>query len=449
MPEHVLEDGIRLIKGLRALGEALGYHVIPEMPVKQEQSNPPAVDVAWLSEAGQIYPLMIFEVESRVTNAVTSNAAKVFGQTNQEFEKPLFFFHAFIKGGQNTSRLEPLLRLFGTYNYRYYLLARGESTALVKDVLSQHRRLSQSLNLLAIVPVLKGLEWQGIDLSAVVSTIEELGFERNNNALLTGYAKLSRTHPEFQDYFLRYLQAQNATHGQPIPTNYPSYFGKLWSELIHIGLLAAAEPKVEYIHRLQQWQEGTKGSGGLSAIGPHFGLSQDYDDFIFHLAGPLWSLIAALMRDLPEAGQYIAGQCYSILSGMEDGHALPKYSIPFALWMLHIAASSPLASKEFEFARNHINGRGGISSQVLYRPVIYSSEEPYKPYRPQRIPGLEEFIKGYGGIIIDSTERRFEAISLGVDTLLFDQELMDVWPMQLVRVLSGRSSPAATGASRT
>ncbi len=104
---------------------------------------------------------MIFEVETRTTNAFANNAVKVFGQPNQDFEKPLFFFHIFLKGGRGTSRLKTLIYTFGSHNYRHYLLARGESTALLKDIFSQQRRLTRSLDLLALVSVLKRPEWQG------------------------------------------------------------------------------------------------------------------------------------------------------------------------------------------------------------------------------------------------------------------------------------------------
>src|SRR5215469_1005513 len=103
MPEHTLVRGKQIIEGLSDLGRALDYFVKPEMPVRREQTNPPAVDVAWLSEEGQSFPLMIFEIESSATNTIANNPVKVFGQPNQEFEKPLFFFHIIVRGGLRVS----------------------------------------------------------------------------------------------------------------------------------------------------------------------------------------------------------------------------------------------------------------------------------------------------------------------------------------------------------
>ncbi len=250
---------------------------------------------------------------------------------------------------------------------------------------------------------------------------------------------LSQTYPEFREHFLRYLQTLDAVRNSSICVGYPSYFGHSWASLIHIGLLAAAYPKAEYVGRLQEWQEN---SFNLSMIGPHFNLSRDYDDFIILFAGPLWALIAALMHDLPEAGPYIAKQCRFILSGMEDGRVRPEYSIPFALWMLHVAASSPLAAEDFERARRHINEHGGVSAQLLYNPQIHYLDDPYKPDSPREVPELREFIQGYGATALDPMERRSVAIALGINALVSDEEFLDVMPMQLMQALSGRTNTA-------
>jgi len=61
------------------LGRALDYFVESEKSVVFHQNNPPAVDIAWLAEEGQKFPLMIFEVESKATNSIANNVVKVFG----------------------------------------------------------------------------------------------------------------------------------------------------------------------------------------------------------------------------------------------------------------------------------------------------------------------------------------------------------------------------------
>jgi hypothetical protein len=91
MSGHSSQPGIRVIAAIASLGGALGYSVRTELPVEQ-RANAPAVDVAWFSDEEQFYPLMIFEVESATTNAMANNPTKVYGQTQEKFERPLFFF---------------------------------------------------------------------------------------------------------------------------------------------------------------------------------------------------------------------------------------------------------------------------------------------------------------------------------------------------------------------
>lgn len=443
MPEHTLEKGKQVIEGLTSLGQALGYFVRPEMPVGREQFNPSAVDVAWLSEKDQEFPLMIFEVESRATNTIANNAVKVLGQPNQEFEKPLFFFHIIVRGGQHSSHIEPLRTQFGTHNYRHYRLALKEDTLLVKDIFSQHRRITRKLNLSLIVSALRNRAWQGIDLESVLLHIEALGFERGQGTFLPSYALLSKKFPELQKQFLRYLRARFASSNLIKEyDNYPSYLGQQWSYPIHIGLLTAngtPEEKVTYLHKLQQWQD----TPPLTMIGPHFGLSRDYDWFILNFAGPLWALVAALMHDLPEAGLYIAQQCRAIILEMKS--APSDLSIFTALWMLHIAASSELAEEEFEIARNYINERGGIPTELLYEPpeeLIFDPEAGKENYprwisnRPnlKLVPALKNFRIEYNAQVLTPEQYYSDAITLGIEALI-EEEIWHTYSPRLVRLL--------------
>ncbi len=445
MPEHTLEKGKQVIEGLTSLGQALDYFVRLEMPVKREQFNPSAVDVAWLSEKDQEFPLMIFEVESSATNTIANNAVKVLGQPNQEFEKPLFFFHIIVRGGQHSSHIEPLRTQFGTHNYRHYRLALKEDTILVKDIFSQHRRITRKLDLSSIILALRNRAWQGIDLESVLLHIEALGFESGQGTFLPSYALLSKKFPELQKQFLRYLRARFAS-SNPIKEydNYPSYLGHQCSYPIHIGLLTAIgtpEEKVKYLQKLQQWQDNPLFLPSM--IGPHFGLSRDYDWFILNFAGPLWALVAALMHDLPEAGLYIAQQCRALILEMKS--APPDLSIFTALWMLHIAASSELAEEEFEIARNYINERGGIPAELLYEPpeVLSFDPEAGKEAYPRWIsnstnlklvPALKNFRVGYNAQVLTPEQYCSEAITLGIDALI-EEEIWNTYSSKLVHLL--------------
>jgi hypothetical protein len=112
MAEHKLTYGIEIIDKLFKLGGLLDYHCEKEYPVDKEDAS--AVDVAWFFEPGQKYPLFIFEVESKTTNAIPANPLKIFGETNQKFEKPLFLFHLLLTGGQESGKIKQLERTYGT-----------------------------------------------------------------------------------------------------------------------------------------------------------------------------------------------------------------------------------------------------------------------------------------------------------------------------------------------
>jgi hypothetical protein len=178
-------------------------------------------------------------------------------------------------------------------------------------------------------------------------------------------------------------------------------------------------------------------------IGPHFGLSRDYDWFILNFVGPFWALIAALMHDIPEAGLYIAQQYKSLILGMKlFPHDLSIFS---ALWMLHIAASSALAEEEFEIVRKYINERGGIPTELLYEPpgvLMFEPEvgdEGYPKWISSRsdlklVPTLKNFRLGYNAQTLSPQQHRSEAISLGIETLI-EEEIWNTWSSRLVRLL--------------
>jgi hypothetical protein len=144
--EHRLPQGRAIIDSIAALGNALGYWVEREFHVdKAEGGEPPAGDIAWFSEEHQKFPLMIFEVETSPGAAMANNPLKVFSQDADSFEKPLFFFHLIVSGGQASSRVRNLTKQYSSLNYRVYRLGAGEGTKFVCDVLEQHRRVGSGL----------------------------------------------------------------------------------------------------------------------------------------------------------------------------------------------------------------------------------------------------------------------------------------------------------------
>src|SRR5487761_1486788 len=113
---HTLPLGKAWIENLTRLGKALGYRVEEEFDVAQPGQEPAPVDLAWLRSAQDRFPLFIIEVETRPSGQMTYNAAKVFSQDTDLFEKPLFLFHLVLAGGQTSGRLQTATSMFGQFN---------------------------------------------------------------------------------------------------------------------------------------------------------------------------------------------------------------------------------------------------------------------------------------------------------------------------------------------
>lgn len=385
---------------------------------------------------------MIFEVESSATSGVASNATKVFGQINEEFEKPLFFFHVIVRGGQDTSRLDAARGEFGRHNYRHYRLALGERKILLRDILLQNRRLSQAIDLSSVVPALMHPQWQSVEIEEILCYIEDAQYVDPRGSFLPTYGLLTGIYPQFQSQFTRYLhKLDGATQLSRVDLGYQTYIGRQWAEPIHIGILAASsgsEHRERYLDRLRDWQEH---STFLPMIGPFFGQARDYDEFIIHLAGPLWALIAALLRDLPQAGRYIAGQYKDILAEMQSRDFPPHITVPTAQWMLLIAASA-LAEEEFELARHHINGAGGLPEGLLYQPLSVPEPDQVATFekamgknsRRIGVPVLQEYISTYRTSVLNPEDRQASVVSLGIAALV-QEGIWINWSPTLVNLL--------------
>ncbi|MFF5383358.1 hypothetical protein [Pedobacter suwonensis] len=366
MAEHKLKFGIEIIDRLFALGQILEYHCEKEYPVDAENNS--AVDVAWLYEQGQQYPLFIFEIESKTTNAIPANPLKVFGENNQTFEKPLFLFHLLLSGGQESGKIQQLERIFGTYNYRIYRFSLDEETTLVKDILSQHRRLT---NRLQVIPFIAGIKerWDEIDLSTIICHIEDLGFEKGTGIITPSYAQLSLVYPELKEHFLRRL-AINATKETTLyeAEAYDTYLGNTWFVPIHLGILAAVAQdnnRFEYFTKFKIWQEE---STYIKQIGPSFGLSRDYDLFILGMSGAFFGLLFVLFSKVEQAKVYIADQLFEIVK--KSDHYDWEQQIFNALWLIHISSNIHNGKEMFEYARNLINSGGGIPEAIYNSPEI-------------------------------------------------------------------------------
>jgi hypothetical protein len=392
MSQHRLRNGKLIIDWVTSLGRALGYSVRAEMPV-EDRPKAPAVDVAWFTEGEQKYPLMIFEIESKATNAMANNPAKVFGQPSGQFERPLFFFHIIVSSGRETSRIKHLEGVFGSHNYRVYSLDKNMATQLVKDILGQHRRIRSQIDVGAFSRALIASPSLSAETGEVLDQAAELGF---HGSYLHDLAKWGAMDPERKGLFLRHLrERQIQGRWRNTDAGYETWLGRDWSFPIHLGLLFVHSPqeRVKIFEQLQWWQER---SSYMSQIGPHFGLSREYDLFIMGAAGGLWAVVAALTVGDDRFAQYIAQQLVLIVKALGQ-----KQSVAWlhpAVWGLHISASGR-DEAVFGLLRAFVNERGGMPPQLLYHPpavVAVDGDEEWRDATKQSaqpVPEFKEFIK--------------------------------------------------------
>lgn len=379
MGNHKLEKGKTLISDLVELGKILGYFSKPEFPIDKSRKNSPAVDVAWVSDENHEFPLMIFEVESKIIGSIANNPTKVFGLPNESFEKPLFFFHIFLKTPENSSKVDNLKNLFGLYNYRTYDFSKDdEHTRFLCDILSQHRRLYRKIDLEGVLFSLKNSSWEFLDLSKVLIHIEKLYFDAK---YLKTYATFCLNDINFKKHYLRFLKSYLEVYPKKYNfQDYETYWGYEWVDPIHYAILVNSDKyhQNDYLDKLISWQDN---STYLSMIGPHFGISREYDEFIICLASPFLAFLSTLMRNCKDGMFYICKQLNAILEGLS---AFDKeISFFTAIWLLHVAAACK-SVKYFNFAKNFVNDRGGISERFLYLPpnsIPFISDEDVLEYK--------------------------------------------------------------------
>lgn len=364
MAEHKLEHGLQIIDKLFRLGGILGYHTEKEHPV--DNVNNSAVDVAWLFEAGQMYPLFIFEIESATTNTIVANPSKIFGEPNEKFEKPLFLFHLLLKGGQESGKVSQLENLFGRHNYRIYRFSLDEEFNLVLDILTQHRRLTKTLDIYEILNELIS-NWSSVDINEIILHIERLDFEKDQGTILPSYALLTKKHSVIKPHFIRRLKLKiEKPKGLFENEAYDTYLGSEWAIPIHLGMLSAfADDKLEdkYFDDFRNWQEK---SYYIKQIGANYGLSRDHDLFILGMAGAVLGLTSVLFYKVDGARGYIASELMDIIKNSKKFN--PDVNLFNALWLLHIAPSTNEGKAYYEYAKNYINSNGGIPEGIYNFP---------------------------------------------------------------------------------
>lgn len=374
MPEHKLDTGINFIDGINELGLILGYHTQTEKTVDMTKQNSPAVDLAWFKEENQKFPLFIFEVESSATNGMTYNPMKVFSKKNEKFEKPLFFFQLVLNGGQDSSRVDDLKETYGTYNYRIYRISTGESQKFLFDIIEQHRRISQNFDPFRVISFLLQSKWIEYDLTSLANHIESLDFEKESGLLLSSYVLLASHYKELIPILTEYLiKIHIDFYSNLNRVKYSNYIGNTWCFPIHLGIIYASSNNLSVkdrtVTQLKDWQEN---NSHLTMIGPHFGLSYDYDEFIIWGSGGLFGILASLFFDNNDIRLYFASQLKKIIDETNT-----KYAITNILWLLHIIPPIEESKIFFNYAIKAINKIGSFSIESFWNPPFLTHDENY------------------------------------------------------------------------
>lgn len=392
MSEHKLNEGISFIEGITKLGQILEYHVQNERPIDSEKIQSPAIDIAWFTEENQKFPLFIFEVESTSTNGMTYNPMKVFSKKNEKFEKPLFYFQVILKGGQNSSRVDDLKETYGTYNYRIYRISSSESQNFLFDVLEQHRRVSQKLDVVSLFDFMIQSKWINIDFELLSRHIEVLEFEKESGALLNSFAILASSYKEIIPITFEYIRKIHFDFYSNLnKVNYSTYIGNTWCFPIHLGIINAftndLHLKAKTERQLKYWQEN---NSSLSMIGPHFGLNRDYDEFLIWGAGGLFGVLSSLYKDNNEMRLYFAKELKKILD-----HTNLDYRIPNILWLLHIIPPVHKSEYFYKYVKNTISELGSFSMSAFWVPPFLDNDEDFlKNFHKQNdpFPEIDELI---------------------------------------------------------
>jgi hypothetical protein len=267
---------------------------------------------------------------------MANNALKVFSQNVEDFVKPLFFFHILLDGGPDNERILALRRQWGTYNYQVYRTNdESEAQRLVSDILGQHRRISDDMSVLEFCDALRFPAWEKVNLVDIFQAAERLQFSTN---YIGDLARLAGSDPLMQPLFATRLREEH-TASKHFPGTYDGFLGNTFSSIVEIPLLVgnADISDSKGVELLAEWQHGTR---LLSMVGPHFGLSQDYDHFILCGAPFVYAAAAILCQGRQLMKAWLANELSALIDGEERAGIRDDYVISAQIWLLHIIAST-------------------------------------------------------------------------------------------------------------
>jgi hypothetical protein len=351
----------------------------------------------------------------------------VFGQPSTRFEKPLFFFHIVLRS-RDSARLDTLERLFGSYNYRSFNLSETSVVAMLEAVLAQHRRVRRTIALLPLRNCLDLEGWQGVTARELVAILGALEFDVDYVPVLGAIALRGE---QDLDALVDWLVDQHglAESGELAESAYQTYIGWNAAHALHLGIVAARRPTLseEMADCFRSWQGSDR--EGLSRLGPHFGLSRDYDEFLIGGAPVLCAAVGAL---LPALALELLELMASLRAGLSDWAGMPN-----AIWALHLAAATDDAA--FETARAHINEMGGVKESMVLTPEAFydtSGDETWPEEMAEHrelVPSRSVFSDKVRSCVPSGTERSAVQAAL---RFLVDDRYGAAPPLELIAALA-------------
>lgn len=244
--------------------------------------------------------------------------------------------------------------------------------------------------------------------------------------LLSSYVYLASFNIQFISITVRFIQKlQNDYYANSNVISYGTYLGDNWHFPIHMGILYAGSTdlyvKDKSFELLKRWQEG---SSYMTMIGPHFGLSMDYDDFLVWGAGGLFGLLSLLYSDNNIIRLYFAQQLKKIID-----RSRPAYKIINLIWLIHILPVTKEGEKMYNaYIRKSFAEIGHFSLEVLMHPPFCDKNEAFLDAfmkKREEFPSFKELHNYIGTHSSKELINKVQVACFAITTNVFNEEFIE------------------------
>jgi len=222
------------------------------------------------------------------------------------------------------------------------------------------------------VDFIKQSQWVNLSVSGLINHIRLLDFEIKSGEFLQSIGILSLKYQDLVPTFCSELEKfYAASIDYDYDTNYQTYIGTHFSVPLHLGIRAAnVAIKLEQgycLEKLITWQNNGE---RLSMVGPHFGLSQDYDQFLIYMSGGYFALLACLFNDLDSSRIYFCNELAKIIDA-----TAPEYRIFNYLWLMLIAPRNQTGKTYIDKASQFFMDQDFFSKEIAANLPFLADEE--------------------------------------------------------------------------